>query len=272
LIGTHPDLNLLAADISPPGLLIVGHEQMHLKAHHKSVRAALARFYPRLHALVVLTEQDARDYVEYLPEPPMIAVIPNTVRKLGGDQARLSGTTVLAAGRLTPQKGFDLLIHAFALVASDRPHWQLRICGRGPQRRELLRLIDAHGLDDVITLPGAVRRLGDEMERASLFVLSSRFEGFPLILIEAMSKGLPIVSFDCPTGPRDVIEDHRNGLLVPSGDIDALAASILELIADSGLRRRLGTAAALTARKYTIEAIGPRWEQLLDAVQAPATH
>jgi glycosyltransferase involved in cell wall biosynthesis len=110
------------------------------------------------------------------------------------------------------------------------------------------------------------------MEQASLFVLSSRFEGFPLILIEAMSKGLPVVSFDCPTGPRDVIDDHRNGILVPPKDIDALASGMLELIADDELRHRLGAAAALTADKYTADAIGSEWERLLDELRLSASH
>jgi glycosyltransferase involved in cell wall biosynthesis len=264
LIGTHPCLNLVAADLSPPGQITIGQEHMHLHAHPESVRRAIARGYPRLDALVTLTDPDAREFTVFLPAPPKIAVIPNSARKLGGKQASLSGTTILAAGRLTPQKGFDLLIPAFARVAAEHPDWRLRICGGGHERNALQRLIDEHGLADVATLTGPVRRLGKQMQGASLFVLSSRFEGFPLILLEAMSKGLPVVSFDCPTGPREVIDDHRNGILVPAGDIDALATGILEVIADDDLRHRLGAAATLTANEYRIEAIGPKWEQLFD--------
>jgi glycosyltransferase involved in cell wall biosynthesis len=270
LIGTHPCLNLVAADLSPPGQITIGLEQMHLQAHHESVRQAMARGYPRLDALVVLTDQDAREYAEHLPAPPQLEVIPNTARRMEGKQAPLSGTTVLAAGRLTPQKGFDLLIHAFARVAAKDPDWRLRICGGGSERQDLQRLVDEHGLADVVTLPGPVKRLGEEMERASIFVLSSRFEGFPLILVEAMSKGLPVVSFDCPTGPRDVIDDHRNGILVPAGDIDALASGMLELVADDKLRHQLGAAAALTANSYTIDALGPKWEHLFDELRLSA--
>ena len=224
LIGTRPFLNVVAADLSPPGLMTVGQEHMHLNAHRASVKRAMARTYPRLDALAVLTERDAREYARFLTGPPRLAAIPNAVRKLEGERASLNGTTILAAGRLTPQKGFDLLIEAFARLAAAHPDWRLRICGGGPEREELERLIDQHGLADVVSLTGRVKRLGEEMARASLFVLSSRFEGFPLILVEAMSKGLPVVSFDCPTGPREVIHDHRNGILVPPADIDALAA------------------------------------------------
>ena len=101
------------------------------------------------------------------------------------------------------------------------------------------------------------------MAKASVFVLSSRSEGFPLILIEAMSKGLAVVAFDCRTGPSDVIDDHRNGILVPAGDVDALARGIREMIEDPELRHRCGSAAAETARGYTMQAIGPQWTALL---------
>jgi glycosyltransferase involved in cell wall biosynthesis len=266
-MGTRPCLNLVVADLSLPGVVAIGQEHMHLQAHRASVKRAMARQYPRLDGLVVLTNEDAQAWRAFVPGSISVSVIPNAVRKLDGDRAPLNGTTILAAGRLTPQKGFDLLIHAFARVAATHPEWQLRIFGGGSHKHDLQRLIDEQGLAGVVSLPGAAKRLGEHMRQASLFVLSSRFEGFPLTLLEAMSVGLPVVSFDCPTGPRDVIDDHRNGILVPAGDIEALASGMLDLIADAELRRRLGAAAALTAGEYTLEAIGPRWEQLFDELR-----
>jgi glycosyltransferase involved in cell wall biosynthesis len=272
LIGTRPSLNLAAADVSRPGLVTIGQEHMHLRAHHASVQRAIARTYPRLDALVALTEQDGRDYAELVQRRPRVAVVPNAVRALEGGQASLSGTTILAAGRLTRQKGFDLLIEAFARVAGPYPDWRLRICGGGPLRAELEQLAADCGVRDNVSLPGDMRNLAEEMASASLFVLSSRFEGFPLILIEAMSKGLPAISFDCPTGPRDVIRDRRNGILVPPCDVDALAAAMVELMADAGLRQRLGGEAARTAREYAIEKVGPRWERLMDELTRAPPH
>ena len=100
-------------------------------------------------------------------------------------------------------------------------------------------------------------------------MLSSRFEGFPLVLIEAMSKGMAVVAFDCPTGPRDIVDDHENGLLIPHKDVPALTAGILEMIEDEELRRRCGAAAVDAARDYTMAAIGPRWDAMLqELVQA----
>jgi glycosyltransferase involved in cell wall biosynthesis len=268
LIGTRAGLNMIAAELAPPGLIAIGQEQMNLRAHAPHVRRRMARVYPKLDALVVLTEGDMRRYDKLLSGRVRLARIPNTVRPLGGAGARLTERTVLAAGRLTPQKGFDLLIRAYSRVAAEHPDWRLRICGDGPQRARLQRLIDERGLTGVVTLAGPAEHLGEEMERASVFVLSSRFEGFPLVLVEAMSKGMAIVAFDCPTGPRDVIDDHRNGLLVRQKRIGALAEGMLELIEDEGLRRRCGAAAAETARAYAIDVIGPHWDRLFSDLHA----
>jgi glycosyltransferase involved in cell wall biosynthesis len=102
------------------------------------------------------------------------------------------------------------------------------------------------------------------MTEASIFALSSRFEGFPMVLLEAMSVGLPVVSFDCPTGPREIVEDGRNGLLVPEADVDALAAALIRMIEDDELRRRCSKGALETAERYSIEAIGARWDELIE--------
>jgi glycosyltransferase involved in cell wall biosynthesis len=146
---------------------------------------------------------------------------------------------------------------------AKHPDWRLRICGEGKDRKMLQGLIEQHGLAEAVALEGPARDIGVDMERAALFILSSRTEGLPLVLLEAMSKGMGVVSFDCPTGPADVIVDHDNGLLVPPRDVDALAAAIVEMIDDAELRRHCGAAAAETARGYRMEAVGPRWEALL---------
>jgi glycosyltransferase involved in cell wall biosynthesis len=273
LIGTRPGLNFIAADLSPPGLITIGEEQMHLQAHSRPLRTAMRRLYPRLDALVALTDEDVRAYQKLLSrrsgaERLRVARIPNTVREIGSSKADLGARTVLAAGRLTPQKGFDLLTKAYARVASGHPDWRLRICGAGVRGENLRRLVEEHGLAEAIELPGPCD-LEEEMARASIFVLSSRYEGFPLVLLEAMSKGMAVVSFDCPTGPAEVIDDHENGILVPVGDVEGLASGISELMDDEDLRRRCAAAAVETAGSYTMEAVGPQWEALFaELVQA----
>jgi glycosyltransferase involved in cell wall biosynthesis len=187
---------------------------------------------------------------------------------MGGPKADPSAKTILAAGRVTPQKGFDMLLKAFAQVAPDHPDWTLRILGRGEWLAELERLVAEHGIGGSVVFDGPSEDLGGEMSRASIYALSSRFEGFPLVLIEAMSKGMAVVAFDCPTGPADVIDDHRNGLLVPPKDVDAYAAALREMMDDEDLRRRCGEAAVESAKEYEMERIGPSWDALLEQLGA----
>jgi glycosyltransferase involved in cell wall biosynthesis len=264
LITTRPGLNLLAAELSPPGYIKVGQEHMHLGNHARKLRQAMPRQYPKLDALAVLTDRDRAAYESLLDGRLPVTHIPNTVRPMGGPKADLSAKTILAAGRVTPQKGFDLLIKAFAQVAPDHPDWTLRILGRGDWLAELQRLVAEHGIRGSVVFEGPSEDLGGEMSRASIYALSSRFEGFPLVLIEAMSKGMAVVAFDCPTGPADVIDDHRNGLLVPPKDVDAYAAALREMMDDEELRRRCGEAAVETAKEYEMERIGPSWDALLE--------
>lgn len=270
LITTRPGLNMLAVDLAPPGLRLVGQEHMNLAEHPESIRRAMKRKYGRLDALTVLTEGDRERYERHLEGSVPVVRIPNTVREMGGGSADLTSRTVLAAGRLSPQKGYDLLIRAFAQVADQHPDWRLVIHGEGPKRAMLEGVVADHQLSGAVTLAGPAKDVGREMERASIFVLSSRFEGLPLVLLEAMSKGMAVVSFDCPTGPRDVIDDRRNGLLVPPKRIQQLADAIVELIEDEELRARVAAGAVETARDYSMAAVGPVWEELLRAVRTEA--
>jgi glycosyltransferase involved in cell wall biosynthesis len=268
LITTRPGLNLLAAELSPPGYILVGQEHMNLPSHAKKLRTAMPRQYPKLDALAVLTDRDRAAYERMLNGRTRVVLIPNTVREMGGPKADLSARAILAAGRVTPQKGFDLLIQAFAQVAPDHPDWQLRIFGRGQQLEDLERLVEEHGIGSQVTLGPPTEDLGGEMARASIYALSSRFEGFPLVLVEAMSKGMAVVAFDCPTGPADAIDDHRNGILVPPRDVDAYAAGLRAMMDDEELRRRCGEAAVETARRYSMDQIGPSWDALLEELRA----
>jgi glycosyltransferase involved in cell wall biosynthesis len=266
LLGTRPGVNLMLARLRAPGLRAIGLEQMNLGSHSKALRRSMRALYQHLDALVVLTEQDQEAYRKLLDGGVPLHRIPNTVRPLPGAKADLSARTVYAAGRFRRQKGFDLLIPAWAETARVHPDWTLRLRGRGHLRSRLEGLIAEHRLEGSVTLEEPAEDIGADMAEASVFVLSSRFEGFPLILLEAMSKGMGVVSFDCPTGPADIVEDHRNGLLVPHEDVDGLGRAIRELVEDEELRRRTAAAAVETAQHYTIEEIGPLWERLLESL------
>jgi glycosyltransferase involved in cell wall biosynthesis len=263
LIGTRPALNLIAAELAPPNVITVGQEHLNFRAYRPGLAADISRRYRKLAALAVLTEDDLRTYADVLPPTTRMVCIPNALPELEGGVSTLSNPLVLAAGRLTSQKGFDRLIPAFARVVERHPEWKLRIYGSGEKLGELRRLVLEHELYNHVTLVPRTPDLGRELAKASVFALSSRFEGLPMVLIEAMSKRLPVVSFDCPTGPRQVIAHGGNGLLVPNGDVDAFASALLEVIENDEKRRRMGDAALETARRYDLEAIGREWADLL---------
>jgi glycosyltransferase involved in cell wall biosynthesis len=264
LISTRPGLNVAAADFVPAGVKLVGQEHMNFLSHRPGLRARIERKYPKLDALVVLTEGDLADYRRMLAGTGVrVERIPNALPVLDGKMADPGAKLVLAAGRLRLQKGFDLLIRAWADVAEKHPDWRLRIFGGGEERPALERLVGELGLGEQVSLMGATRKLQEELPKGSFFVLSSRYEGFGMVILEAMVHGLPVVTFDCPRGPGDIVSNGADGIVVPDGDVPGLAHAISELIEDEDKRRAYGAAAPAKARQYALENIGPMWDKLL---------
>jgi glycosyltransferase involved in cell wall biosynthesis len=271
LIGTRPGLNVIAAAIAPADVVTIGQEHLNLRTYRPGLVAQIRRAYRGLDALAVLTEGDLRDYRKALDGArTRIVQIPNAVTPLAGDRSDLSNRVVVAAGRLTPQKGFDLLIRAFALVVEEHPDWKLRIFGDGRERHRLQRMIRQRGLQEHVFLMGRTDDMGRELANASMFALSSRFEGFGLVIVEAMSKGVPVVSFRCRRGPAEIITDGVDGLLVRPRDVRGLADGLLRLMDDEEERRRMGAAAILTAGRYDLPSITARWLDLLRDLAPPA--
>ena len=170
---------------------------------------------------------------------------------------------LLAAGRLDPQKGFDLLINAFNRVSSLFPDWDLCILGEGVERPNLEALRNTLDLSDRVHLPGRVDDMADRYARADLFALSSRYEGFPNVLLEALASGLPAVSFDCPSGPADIIRHETDGLLVEPESTDKLAAALARLMGEVALRARFAARAVEAKDRFSLERIGPLWDAAL---------
>jgi glycosyltransferase involved in cell wall biosynthesis len=264
LVTSRPGLNLIAARFAPGRLTTVAQEHLTLAAHRPGLRQLILRDYPRLDALAVLTEEDERDYREQLANSSrtLVRSIPNGVPDTPFPQSDLQARYVVAAGRFGPAKGFDLLVPAFARVAEQRPDWGLRIYGGGEQEKRIRRLIRRHDLAEHIQLMGTTDRIWQEMAKASIFVLSSRFEGFGMVLIEAFRCGLPAVSFACPRGPREIVRHEENGLLVPEQDVDALGDALIRMIDDEELRTRCASGALASGKTYSMQHVEQRWRQL----------
>jgi glycosyltransferase involved in cell wall biosynthesis len=223
-----------------------------------SVLRALS--YPRA-ATVVLQTESLKAWARSLPRPPRVAVIPNPAPAFAArsDAPRIvDGPYVLGMGRLVRQKGFDLLVRAFALVARRHAEHRLVIAGDG-DRAPLERLAGELGVGARVHLPGVLDP-AVAMRDAEAFVLSSRYEGFPNVLLEAMALGRAVVATRCPSGPDEVITDGADGLLVAPEDPVALAGALDRVLTDAGLRARLGEAARARMASYGLDQIVERWD------------
>ncbi|TDD46671.1 glycosyltransferase family 4 protein [Nonomuraea terrae] len=269
LIATRPGLNLAMAQLARPGVITIGQEHVALRTQPEEVQELIKWRYRRLDALITLTKADLQDYREALPKKPRrLARIPNAVPPMGGGVSPLDAKVAVAVGRMTKIKGFHRLITAWETVAAAHPDWKLRIYGAGPQHEPLARQVAEAGLEGSVELPGPASDIGAELEKASIFVLSSRHEGFPMTILEAMAKGLAIVSFNSPHGPKEMITHGVDGLLVKPRTNAELASSIIRVIEDERLRRDLAAGALETARSYDVNAIGRQWDALLSDLLA----
>ncbi|MDD3312786.1 glycosyltransferase family 4 protein [Pseudodesulfovibrio sp.] len=218
------------------------------------------RIYPRAAMLINLTRDAHQWSLEHLGARRR-AVIPNPVLPVAA-KARpgQGGTTVVAAGRLVDQKRFDLLVDAYARIADRFPDWRLVVHGEGPNRADLERRIAAAGLADRILLPGWTDDLAADMAAGEFFVLSSEYEGFGNVVAEALAVGLPVVSFDCPSGPGEIVRHEVDGLLVPPLDVAGLAGAMARLMGDADLRRAMAARAPEVLERFSMERTLALWD------------
>jgi glycosyltransferase involved in cell wall biosynthesis len=174
-------------------------------------------------------------------------------------------------GRLDTQKGFDLLLRAFAKCCRERPDWALTIIGEGEERDELQALAQNLDIASKVRFTGRVAVPAALLRRADLFVLSSRYEGFPNALLEAMAVGLPVIATDCPSGPAHIVRNDIDGILVPTEDVDALATAMAGLMDDDAWRKRLGASATSVVERFSVERIMEHWDSLLEQVTRDRT-
>ncbi|MEX0382544.1 glycosyltransferase family 4 protein [Spiribacter sp. 1M153] len=238
--------------------------------------ASRRRAYPLLAGMVAQTPASAA-WIEAHSPADRIRVIPNPVRYPVGrhapyiDPVEVKGSLagerlVIAVGRLDHQKGFDRLLAAWAPVIEEHSDWSLVLLGEGVEREALIEQAKAFGIHDRVALPGAVGNLGDWYEAADCYALTSRFEGFPNALLEALAHGVPSVAVDCDTGPREILRHEVDGLLVPQDDPEALGEALDRMMGDADLRARFAERAVEARDRCAVESIAGQWEALFDEV------
>ena len=232
-----------------------------------TVAACLRRvLYPSARAVVVQTAGISQ-WARRIVGKEAIHVIPNPISEqfLGshGSNGTSAHHTVVAIGRMESQKGFDRLLAAFAKCAERRPEWTLRIVGEGTERPSLQELAIKLGLESRIRLDTVTKEPEKVLRDSDLFVLPSRYEGFPTVLLEAMACGLPVISFDCPTGPREMIRDGIDGVLVPPDDVEALAKAMDRLMGAQEERQRLAARAVEVSERFGLPRVMVMWSEVL---------
>ncbi|MFH9725017.1 glycosyltransferase family 4 protein [Streptomyces sp. NPDC017254] len=266
LVGTRPGLNVHLTRQARRGPVLVGQEHLILDGHTFRLRRDIGHEYALLDAVTTVTEADARAYRRLGLPGVRVHSVPNSVPAPSVPPADPAAKTVVAAGRLTRVKRYDLLIDAFAEVAADHPDWRLRIYGTGDAVQDvkapLIRQIKERGLGEQVFLMGSVTPLEPELAKGSIAAVTSRSESFGMTIVEAMRCGLPVVSTDCPHGPREIIADGVDGFLVPVDDVAAYARTLRRLVEDDELRAKTARAALDASERFDPARIAARHEAL----------
>jgi len=268
VMTTTPPLLALAIQLVPEHVLVIGQEHRATESRGRDL-APLLQFGARADALVLLGKRSATWLSEELSGSGVdIRVVSNAVPRASlRPRSTLTSPLIVSAGRMVAGKQFTHLIRAFHRVHASHPDWRLRIFGDGPERPRLVRLIGSLGLSGYVELPGTVGMLEHEWPKASLFALTSRAEGQGLVMLEAAAAGLPLVAYDCVGGVSDIIGENERGLLVPLGDVDALAAALLRFVESSTLRQEFGSRACLAMTSYEPAIVAKQWNELVMEVR-----
>lgn len=228
----------------------------------KYFRWNMDRQVNRLDAMVVLTSQDQHDWGDQIP----VYVIPNSFPFYPDKPSACENKQAIIVGRYNSAKGYNYLIDAWKIVYQKHPDWIINIFGSGEYEDRVRKQIQDNGLQDVVIMNNPTDQIMEEYLKSSIYVMSSVFEGFAMVLLEAMSCGLPCVSFDCPYGPRNVLTDGEDGFLVEYLNSQALAYHICKLIENEELRKRMGSNGRRNVLRFSRETIMPQWVDLFKSL------
>lgn len=210
---------------------------------------------------IVLTEEDKEKW-----HNKKIKSIPNFINNIPEKSSNYENKKIISVGRLEYQKGYDILINVWNIISKKYPNWILEIYGEGIERESLQNKINKLGLEKSFILKGTVKNIQDKYLESSIYIMSSRFEGMPMVLLESMAYGLPVVSFDCPCGPKDIIKDNEDGFLVKFGNIEQMAEKIEKLILDEEKRKFFGKNARKNIQRYSQDKIMNQWKELFESL------
>lgn len=262
VVTTIPELLAAVVQLAPSRIAVV-HQEHRASSTRVHDLDALLTFAPRADVVASLTGS-MNDWLatQLRGAAPDMVVVPNPLPVDAGTRSPLDRSLVVAAGRFTAEKRWEQVVDAFASVADDLPGWRLQIWGDGPRRDSLEAAVRRHDLGDRIELPGTSDDMTGVWATASVAVLASKAEGFPLVLQEAMAAGVPVVSYDVPAGPREIVTDGVDGFLVPPESRVGLADAIRRLASDDDLRTQMGAAARLAAQRWSPHDLALEWVEI----------
>ena len=240
---------------------IIGVEHVCFSYYPAFIRSLRTLIYKKIYKLVVLTN---KDYDKFIKNLNNVVVIPNPFDTTNKYLSELKEKKIIAIGRLEYQKGFDNLIAMYKDISIIYPDWKINIYGTGNLKQKLQNQIKNLDLENSIRLAGVTDNIYEKIRESSFMVFPSRYEGFGMVLLECMSQGVPCISFDCESGPSDIIENYENGILVPNQDNESFKKAIIELIENSKLRKKMGENAYFSVDKYSAKIVAQKWIELLE--------
>lgn len=267
LIGTNSVINSLLVLLSfiPKYKVdkVIGCEHLPYDFGTKFIFLLKKGFYKHLDHLVLLTERDALKYRQF--GLTNLQVIPNEAPNIIPNLGKKRENIIISVGRLTDQKGFDLLIKEISPLMHKFEDWKVEIYGEGELRPLLSQMITDLRMENKIFLCGAVENIHDKYQNSSIYLMTSRYEGFAMVLLEAQANGLPIVAYDCDTGPSEIVHNGQNGYLIPMGHSDDFRKRVEELIKDSEKREAMGHEALRSVQRFGKESVFLKWHALLES-------